>query len=59
MVTSADPHNVNNVLYVRRINYEIHFSWQVQYLVKLYFFFKYKMCLQDATSKVSEAAGAK
>ena len=42
MVTSADPHNVNNVLYVRRINYEIHFSWQVQYLVKLDFFLNIK-----------------
>ena len=26
---------VNNVSFVRRINHEIHFSWQAQYLLKL------------------------
>ena len=31
----AAPRNENNVSYVTRINHEIHFSWQVQYLVKL------------------------
>ena len=34
IVTVAPP-IVNDVLYVRRINHEIHFSWQAQYLVKL------------------------
>ena len=28
------PRIVNDGSYVRRINHEIHFSWQVQYLVK-------------------------
>ena len=26
---------VNDLSYVRRINHEIHFAWQAQYLVKL------------------------
>ena len=26
---------VNDVSYVMRINHEIHFAWQMQYLVKL------------------------
>ena len=26
-----------NVSYVTRINHEIHFAWQAQYLVKCYF----------------------
>ena len=26
---------VNDVSYVRRINHEIHFTWQAQYLVRL------------------------
>ena len=29
------PRIVNVVLYVMRINREIHFAWQAQYLVKL------------------------
>ena len=29
------PRIVNDVSYVTRINHEIHFTWQVQYLVKL------------------------
>ena len=29
------PRIVNDVSYVTRINHEIHFAWQVQYLVKL------------------------
>ena len=75
------PRIVLDVSYVRRINHEIHFAWQAQYLVKLdrHFFvagaplreilgdsrsakcciFPYKMRLQDGTSKVSEAAGAR
>ena len=28
------PRIVNDVLYVIRINHEIHFAWQAQYLVK-------------------------
>ena len=27
------PHIVNDVSYVMRINHEIHFAWQAQYLV--------------------------
>ena len=29
------PRNVNDVSYVTRINHDNHFSWQVQYLVRL------------------------
>ena len=29
------PRNVNDVSCVTRINHEIHFAWQAQYLVKL------------------------
>ena len=29
------PRIVNDVSYVTRINHEIHFSWQAQYMVKL------------------------
>ena len=29
------PLNVNDVSYARRINHEIHFAWQAQFLVKL------------------------
>ena len=32
---SVALHIVNDVLYVMWINHEIHFAWQVQYLVKL------------------------
>ena len=34
-MTLVTPRIVNNVSFVSRINHEIHFSWQVQYLVKL------------------------
>ena len=34
MLTVA-PRIVNDVSYVMRINHEIHFAWQAQYLVKL------------------------
>ena len=34
-MTLVAPHIVNNVAYVMRINYEIYFAWQAQYLVKL------------------------
>ena len=34
-MTLVAPCIVNDVLYVKRINVEIHFAWQVQYLVKL------------------------
>ena len=76
------PRIVNDVSYATRINHEIHFAWQAQYLVKLEYvslfvagaalreiwkdsrnakccIFPYKMRLQDGTSKVSEAAGAR
>ena len=29
------PRSVNEVSYAMRINHEIHFAWQAQYLVKL------------------------
>ena len=31
------PRNVSDVSYVRRISHESHFTWQVQYLVRLEF----------------------
>ena len=34
MLTFA-PRIVNNVSYVMRINHEIYFAWQAQYLVRL------------------------
>ena len=34
-MTLVTPRIVNNVSFVSRINHEIHFSWQAQYLVKL------------------------
>ena len=35
-VTLLAPRIVNDVSYVTRINHEIHFAWQAQYLVKLW-----------------------
>ena len=34
-MTRVAPRIVNNVSCVKRINHEIHFSWQAQYLLKL------------------------
>ena len=34
-MTLVVPRIVNDVSYVMRINHEIHFAWQAQYLVKL------------------------
>ena len=34
-MTLVSPRIVNDVSYVMRINHEIHFAWQAQYLVKL------------------------
>ena len=34
-MTLLAPRIVNDVSYVMRINHEIHFAWQAQYLVKL------------------------
>ena len=34
-MTHVAPRSVNNVSFVTRINHEIHFSWQAQYLVSL------------------------
>ena len=34
-MTHVAPRIVNNVSFVTRINHEIHFSWQAQYLVSL------------------------
>ena len=34
-MTCVAPRIVNNVSCVKRINREIHFSWQAQYLLKL------------------------
>ena len=78
-MTFVAPRIVNDVSYVTRINHEIHFAWQAQYLVKLecdfswqaqhlvtfweiageMLFFSIQNRLQDRTSKVSEAAGAR
>ena len=49
------------------VKLECHFSWQAQHFVKFWeiagarnvVFFPYKLRLQNATSKVSEAAGAR
>ena len=34
-MTHVAPRIVNNVSFVTRINHEIYFSWQAQYLLKL------------------------
>ena len=34
-MTLVAPRILNDVSYVRRINHEMHFAWQAQYLVKL------------------------
>ena len=34
-MTLLAPRIVNDVSYVTRINHEIHFAWQAQYMVKL------------------------
>ena len=34
-MTHVAPRIVNNVSFVSRINHEIHFAWQAQYLVSL------------------------
>ena len=34
-MTRVAPRIVNSVSCVKRINHEIHFSWQAQYLLKL------------------------
>ena len=34
-VTEVAPRIVNDISYVMRINHEVHFAWQVQYLVKV------------------------
>ena len=34
-MTPVAPRIVNDVSYATRINHEIHFSWQAQYLVNL------------------------
>ena len=34
-MTRVAPRIVNNVSFVTRINHEIHFSWQAQYLLRL------------------------
>ena len=37
-MTPVAPRIVHDVSYVMRINHEIHFAWQVQYLVKLEYY---------------------
>ena len=34
-MTLVAPRIVNDVSYVMRVNHEIHFAWQAQYLLKL------------------------
>ena len=41
-VTLLAPRIVNDVSYVTRINHEIHFAWQAQYLVKLECYFSWQ-----------------
>ena len=41
-MTLVTPCIVNSVLCVKRIDYEIHFSWQAQYLVKLKCYFSWQ-----------------
>ena len=42
-MTHVAPRIVNNVSCVTRINHEIHFSWQAQYLVKFKCFFSWQV----------------
>ena len=72
-MTLLAPRILNDVSYVTRINHEMHFAWQAQYLVKLECDFSWQAQhlvtfweiagarnrLRDRTSKVSEAAGAR
>ena len=58
-MTLLAPRIGNDVSYVTRINDEIHFAWQAQYLVKLECDFSWQARLPNGTSKVSEAAGAR
>ena len=41
-MTHAAPRIVNNISFVSRINHEIHFSWQAQYLVKCTYHFSWQ-----------------
>ena len=41
-MTLLAPRIVNDVSYVTRINHEIHFAWQAQYLVKLECYFSWQ-----------------
>ena len=41
-LTLLAPRIVNDVSYVTRINHEIHFAWQAQYLVKLECYFSWQ-----------------
>ena len=36
------PHIVNDILYLMRINHEINFAWQAQYLAKLEGYFSWQ-----------------
>ena len=41
-LTLLAPRILNDVSYVTRINHEMHFAWQAQYLVKLEFDFSWQ-----------------
>ena len=41
-MTLLAPRIVNDVSYVTRINHEIHFAWQAQYLVKMECYFSWQ-----------------
>ena len=74
-MTLLAPRILNDVSYVTRINHEMHFSWQAQYLVKLECDFSWQaqhlvtfwesrnakvvFFNTKSRSKVSEAAGAR
>ena len=54
-MTLVAPPIVNDVSYLTRINDEIHFAWPEREML----YFSIQNRLQDRTSKVSEAAGAR
>ena len=55
-MTLVAPRIVNNVSCVKRINHDIHFSWQAQYLVKFKAHFS---CQAQYSVKFGMIAGAR
>ena len=60
-MTHVAPRIVNNVSFVSRINHEIHFAWQAQYLVSLdnakRCIFQYKMRVVGVKGNLGCEAG--